>query len=183
MIAIFGHIRMVLFKRLAQAVDTQAVVSWLCSTAVRRLRLRRCIATGSPTSTWFPRAITEHVEAGHAGDAPEEIDTPARRALYNNLNRDRDLALKVDAAVRQNRPDSWRGVQPREMVVRQAIYDVLQDFDQVERIFLLGFHLARHRSKLGRAGGVTVRGVKKDMTTLPPAQQAEVAGEVLGSRL
>jgi len=30
-------------------------------------------------------------------------------------------------------------------------------------------------AKLGRAGGVTVRGVKKDMTTLPPAQQAEVA--------
>jgi hypothetical protein len=30
-------------------------------------------------------------------------------------------------------------------------------------------------AKLGRAGGVTVRGVKKDITTLPPAQQAEVA--------
>ncbi|HEY4374324.1 MAG TPA: hypothetical protein VGN52_20540 [Burkholderiales bacterium] len=30
-------------------------------------------------------------------------------------------------------------------------------------------------AKLGRAGGVTVRGVKKDLTSLPPAQQAEVA--------
>jgi hypothetical protein len=30
-------------------------------------------------------------------------------------------------------------------------------------------------AKLGRAGGVTVRGVKKDLTTLPPAQQAEIA--------
>ena len=40
--------------------------------------------------------LAKRVEAGHAGDAPEEIDTPARRALYNNLNRDRDLALKVD---------------------------------------------------------------------------------------
>lgn len=30
-------------------------------------------------------------------------------------------------------------------------------------------------AKLGRAGGVTVRGVKKDLSTLPPAQQAEVA--------
>jgi len=30
-------------------------------------------------------------------------------------------------------------------------------------------------AKLGRAGGVTVRGVKKDLVTLPPAQQAEVA--------
>lgn len=30
-------------------------------------------------------------------------------------------------------------------------------------------------AKLGRAGGVTVRGVKKDYSTLPPAQQAEIA--------
>ncbi len=81
--------------------------------------------------------LAKRVEAGHAGDAPEEIDTPVRRALYNNLNRDRDLALKVDAAVRRNRPDSWRGVQPREMVVKQAIYDVLQNADEVERIFLI----------------------------------------------
>jgi type I restriction enzyme R subunit len=81
--------------------------------------------------------LAKRVEAGHAGDAPEEIDTPARRALYNNLNHDRDLALKVDEAIRQNRPDSWRGVQAREMTVKRAIYDVLQDVDQVERVFLI----------------------------------------------
>jgi type I restriction enzyme R subunit len=81
--------------------------------------------------------LAKRVEAGHAGDAPEEIDTPARRALYNNLNKDRDLALKVDDAIRQNRPDSWRGVQARERTVKRAIYDVLQDVDQVERIFLI----------------------------------------------
>jgi type I restriction enzyme R subunit len=81
--------------------------------------------------------LAKRVEAGHAGDAPEEIDTPARRALYNNLNHDRDLALKVDEAVRQNRPDSWRGVQTREMAIKSALYAVLQDADQVERIFLI----------------------------------------------
>jgi type I restriction enzyme R subunit len=81
--------------------------------------------------------LAKRVEAGHAGDAPEEIDTPARRALYNNLNHDRDLALRVDEAVRQTRPDSWRGVQAREMVIKRALYDVLQDVDQVERIFLI----------------------------------------------
>jgi len=30
-------------------------------------------------------------------------------------------------------------------------------------------------AKLGRAGGVTVRGVRKELGSLPPAQQAEVA--------
>ena len=81
--------------------------------------------------------LAKRVEAGHAGDAPDDIDTPARRALYNNLNHDRDLALKVDEAVRQNRPDSWRGVQARERAIKSALYGVLQDVDQVERIFLI----------------------------------------------
>ena len=71
-------------------------------------------------------ALAKRVEAGHAGDAPAEIDTPARRALYNNLNQDRDLALKLDTAIRENRPDSWRGIQAREMVVKRALYDVLR---------------------------------------------------------
>jgi type I restriction enzyme R subunit len=81
--------------------------------------------------------LAKRVEAGHAGDAPDEIDTPARRALYNNLNHDRDLALKVDEAIRQSRPDSWRGVQARERAIQRALYDVLQDVEEVERIFLI----------------------------------------------
>jgi type I restriction enzyme R subunit len=81
--------------------------------------------------------LAKRVEAGHAGDAPEEIDTPARRALYNNLNKDRDLALKIDEAVRLNRHDSWRGVQTREREIQRALYEVLQNVEQVERIFLI----------------------------------------------
>jgi type I restriction enzyme, R subunit len=81
--------------------------------------------------------LAKRVEAGHTGDAPGEIDTPARRSLYNNLNRDEALALKVDEAVRRNRPDSWRGVQAREMAVKKAIYDVLKNVEDVERIFLI----------------------------------------------
>ena len=69
--------------------------------------------------------------------SPAEIDTPARGALYNDLNRDRDLALKLDTASRENRPDSWRGIQAREMVVERALYDVLLDIEQTERIFLI----------------------------------------------
>ena len=77
------------------------------------------------------------MEAGQAEDTPEQVDTPGRRALYNNLNKDRDLALKIDEAVRQTRPDGWRGVQSREMVIKRALYDVLQDIAEVERIFLI----------------------------------------------
>jgi type I restriction enzyme R subunit len=81
--------------------------------------------------------LAKRVEAGQAEGTPEQVDTPGRRALYNNLNKDRDLALKIDDAVRQTRPDGWRGVQSREMVIKRALYDVLQDVAEVERIFLI----------------------------------------------
>src|SRR5260370_14888119 len=71
--------------------------------------------------------LAKKVEAGHAEDTPEQVDTPGRRALYNNLNKDHDLALKIDEAVKTARPDAWRGVQAKEQVVKRALYDVLQN--------------------------------------------------------
>ncbi|OGW51805.1 MAG: hypothetical protein A2V62_07450 [Nitrospirae bacterium RBG_19FT_COMBO_58_9] len=47
------------------------------------------------------------------------------------------LALAIDAAVKRVRPDGWRGVQSRELVIKQALYDVLRDAAEVERIFLI----------------------------------------------
>ena len=35
------------------------------------------------------------------------------------------------------RPDGWRGVQAREQVIKAAIYGVVQDAAEVERIFLI----------------------------------------------
>jgi type I restriction enzyme R subunit len=45
--------------------------------------------------------------------------------------------LKIDASVRHVRPDGWRGVQAREQVIKAAIYGVVQDQAEVERIFLI----------------------------------------------
>jgi type I restriction enzyme R subunit len=39
--------------------------------------------------------------------------------------------------VKHVRPDGWRGVQAREQVIKAAIYGVVQDADEVERIFLI----------------------------------------------
>ncbi|MGR9046117.1 MAG: hypothetical protein ACU83N_12535, partial [Gammaproteobacteria bacterium] len=50
-----------------------------------------------------------------------------------------DLALKIDETVKQVRPDGWRGVQAREQVIKAALYGVLQDVDEVERIFKIIF--------------------------------------------
>jgi type I restriction enzyme R subunit len=106
--------------------------------------------------------LAKNVEAGHAEDAPEQLkNSPGLRALYNNLKSARGmppgtaraaeppgeymessdpvlkLALTIDEIVKQVRPDGWRGVQPRELVIKKALYSLLRDESEVERIFLI----------------------------------------------
>jgi type I restriction enzyme R subunit len=66
---------------------------------------------------------------------PAELDTPGKRALWSNLSGDLDLSLRVDRTVRQVRPDGWRGVQAKEQVIKAALYALLQDPTDVERLF------------------------------------------------
>jgi type I restriction enzyme R subunit len=66
---------------------------------------------------------------------PAQLDTPGKRAMWNNLNGDLELALRVDHTVRQVRPDGWRGVQAKEQMVKAALFGVLQDAAEVERLF------------------------------------------------
>lgn len=96
--------------------------------------------------------LARRVEAGIADDTPAQLrDRPALRALYNNLkdgaqtsasrvsepNEVLDLALKVDEAVRKARYDAWRGNQAREQMIKRALYAVLKNEAEVERVFLI----------------------------------------------
>jgi type I restriction enzyme R subunit len=81
--------------------------------------------------------LSKKVQAGQAEDTPPKLDTSGKRALWNNLHHDEDLALKIDVAIREVRPDGWRGVSPREQTIKRALYDILQNVDEVERIFLI----------------------------------------------
>jgi type I restriction enzyme R subunit len=47
------------------------------------------------------------------------------------------LALRIDETVKKTRPDGWRGIQAREQVIKAALYGLLQDVAEVERIFLI----------------------------------------------
>lgn len=47
------------------------------------------------------------------------------------------LALKIDRAIQLARPDSWRGVQAKELMIKRALYGVLQQVDEVERLFAI----------------------------------------------
>jgi len=81
--------------------------------------------------------LVKKVDAGKADETPATLNTPGKRALFNNLNQSEELAIKIDGAVRAVRPDDWRGVQAREQVIKAALYGVLQDENEVERIFLI----------------------------------------------
>jgi type I restriction enzyme R subunit len=104
--------------------------------------------------------LAKKVETGHADDTPEQLkNSPALRALYNNLKTDggraeavadepgdytgfRDpalsLALKIDETVRRARPDAWRGHQAKENIIKAALLPLLSDdVAEVERIFLI----------------------------------------------
>ena len=60
------------------------------------------------------------MKSGSAG-----VQTPAQRALFNNLGRDEALALQVDAAVHGNLQDGWRDHPLKTRKVRQGIRFVL----------------------------------------------------------
>jgi type I restriction enzyme R subunit len=68
-------------------------------------------------------------------DLPTGIQTHAQRALYNNLGKNETIAMAVDVAVHSSRRADWRGNIPAENLIKQAIYGVLKDKAEVERIF------------------------------------------------
>jgi type I restriction enzyme R subunit len=103
--------------------------------------------------------LVKQVEAGHDDDIVEVMKkSPALRALYNNLQNHRtmpesvaevgkeytvpgdkvlELARKIDETVRRVKSDDWRGIGPRELTIKRALYDILHDVVEVERIFII----------------------------------------------
>jgi type I restriction enzyme R subunit len=81
--------------------------------------------------------LAKAVEAGQEDHTPPQLDTPGKRALYNNLWQDLGLALQIHEAVLRVRPDGWRGVLAREQVIKRELYAVLRDEAKVEQVFVL----------------------------------------------
>lgn len=82
--------------------------------------------------------VVQPVAAGQSGDLPAALNTPGKRALYNNLGNDEELALRIDATVKRVRPNAWRGNRARENVIKAALLPLLgNDQNEVERVFLI----------------------------------------------
>lgn len=98
--------------------------------------------------------VVSKVSTGRADDVPAQLKTPGQMALYHNLRGNftgnavqeprptysgEDLAMQqalaLDAKIKSRRPDNWRGNVTKEQMVKQAMYEVLKDVEQVNRLF------------------------------------------------
>jgi type I restriction enzyme R subunit len=69
---------------------------------------------------------------------PAGVASPGQRALYDNLDQDVDLALKIDADVKAARKADWRSNPIREKMVRNAIRrSIGEDEAKVESILAI----------------------------------------------
>lgn len=80
-------------------------------------------------------ALAARVVNPRPDDLPSSVKTNAQRALYNNLGKSAEMALMVDGAVHSSRCAEWRGNRPSENLIKQALYNVLHDEAEVERVF------------------------------------------------
>ena len=58
---------------------------------------------------------------------PPSLNSEAKRALYDNLAKDENLALKLDQAINSIKKDNWRGNHFKEKEIKQKITQVLTD--------------------------------------------------------
>ena len=79
--------------------------------------------------------LAKKVNEGKKEDVPEILTTQSQRALYNNLSNDVNLAMACDEAVQYSKQDNFRGDLVKERNIKKALYNVLKDEAEVERIF------------------------------------------------
>ena len=82
--------------------------------------------------------LAKRVEAGQAEDTPKALNTPGKRALYNNLKPERRAGAE-DRRDGQRRRGRTAGAasRPASRSSRRRCIGVLQDVAEVERIFLI----------------------------------------------
>lgn len=103
--------------------------------------------------------LVKDVTRGKGSDVPVSLSSPAKVAFFNYLmspqvksgqaaepgpelaglkrKESEALALKLDATIRQVKPDNFRGNAPKERVIKAALFGVLQDEEKVQQVFTL----------------------------------------------
>lgn len=81
--------------------------------------------------------LAKSINTGQQADTPVSLNTPAKKALFNNLGENEALAIAVDEVVKRVKPNDWRGSIPKENIIKGELFKLLNDKDEVERIFVI----------------------------------------------
>lgn len=88
----------------------------------------------------YLKRVAEIAKMAHAGkddSTPTGLDTPGKRALYNNLGKDEATAIALHNQILASRPDDWKGNEIKERIIKGKLDEILNDAKEVERIFLI----------------------------------------------
>ncbi len=72
-----------------------------------------------------------------SSEYPNTLDTKAKRALYDNLDKDEKLSILLNDTIIYTKKDGWKGNRIKEKEVRNAIKKYLNDEEKVEQIFTI----------------------------------------------
>ena len=79
--------------------------------------------------------LTRQIKRPNETKYPKTLDTRAKRALYDNLDQDEELAIVLDYEVIYNKKDDWRGNRIKEKEVLFAIKKHIKDEEKLKQIF------------------------------------------------
>lgn len=91
----------------------------------------------------YAELLKKYIELANSVTKPEDNDrypdsirsNGALRALYDNCGEDEALALKLHKAVMSSKQDGFRGSLIKTRKIKQALYKILKDTAEVERVF------------------------------------------------
>ena len=97
--------------------------------------------------------LSKKVHAADSGAYPPDLETPAKRAIYDNIpdnpgqdvgeagswNRE-ELALRIDRAIRETKKADFRGNTMKEREILLAIADIVEDMQLAEELLEVAKH-------------------------------------------
>lgn len=81
--------------------------------------------------------IAKRTYEGKKEGIPPTINTRGKQALYNNLDKNEELTMACDKAVKYSAKAKWKGDEAKEEEIKAALFKVLKDEELVEKVFAI----------------------------------------------
>lgn len=78
---------------------------------------------------------------------PSVINSPAKRALYDNINRDENFVVELDEAIKKTKKDNWRGNPIKERAIKIVVAEILNKYNINHLDIDTIFNLVRNQSE------------------------------------